>query len=131
MWILSGLLGAAETCAITPVLQHICLSAVLSHWQECQGDGKNLFSLQCNRKPITDASQALSNTVGGRLYFYMVKAKQLPIFQIPTENTAFVTSTEKKTNNVSAFSSSYANVRNRILSVYLIILLPEWGFSNR
>lgn len=61
----------------------------------------------------------------------MVKTKQVPIFRIPTENIAFVTFEREKKSNVSAFSPSYSNVRNRILSFYLIILLPELGFSNR
>lgn len=125
-------LQAAKTCAVIPALQHICSSAVLSHWQECQGDGRNLFSLQYSCKPIKKVlHKALSNIVEDRLYCFIVKTKQLPILGVPLKIQLLLLLLKKKKNNVSAFNSSYANVRNRILSVYLIVLLPERSFSIR
>lgn len=59
----------------------------------------------------------------------MVNAK-LSILGISTENIAFVTSTGgKKKSNVSAFNSSYVNVRNRTFSIYLIMLLLREAFQ--
>ena len=95
-WILLDFWGQQGPVRLHLHCSIICLSPVLPHWRQCQGDGVTLFSLQCNCKAINDASQALSNIVRDRLYFYTVKAKELPILGVSTENTAFVTATEKK-----------------------------------